>query len=252
MYAVITGASSGIGKEIAKLLAQKNYNLILVARREHRLQALKQKLEQRYSITVLCMAYDLSDRKQCIALYEACKDYPIKVVINNAGFGKTGTLQSVKLEDELSMIDTNITALHILTKLFATHMDNGYILNVASIAAFSPIPIMATYGATKSYVASYSRAMNYELRHLHKNVSITTLCPGPVDTEFNKVAGADFALRSITAKQCAKIALRGMFQRKEVVTPGLTTTLARYFMKITPTKLLLPIECHIQSKKTRL
>lgn len=249
MYALVTGASSGIGKELARELAAIGYDLILVARRKDRLLELKEVLQDEYSSNCICLEYDLSNQKNCVSLFTTCKGYPIRVVVNNAGFGKTGDYEEVTLDDELSMIQTNIVAVHILTKLFAKHMKKGIILNVSSITAFYPIPLMASYGATKSYVLNYSRAVNYELKKAKKPVKICALCPGPVDTEFNQVAGADLALKSITAKECAKIAIEGMRRGKEIIVPGATTKLMSLLSHISPSSISLPIEYKIQIKK---
>ncbi len=251
MYALVTGASSGIGKALAKELAGIGYDLILVARRKDRMIKLKEELQKDYPCTCLCVECDLSDSNNCISLFHKVKHYPIKVVINNAGFGKTGDYSSTKLEDELAMVKTNIQAVHILTKLFANHMKKGIILNVASIAAFYPIPMMSSYGATKSYVLNYSRAINYELKKQKKPVKVCVLCPGPVDTEFNQVAGADFSLKSMSPSKCAKIAIAGMRKGKEVILPGITTKCMGYLSHIVPSFLSLPVEYAIQTKKMK-
>lgn len=252
MFALITGASSGIGLEIAKLLAKRKYNLILVARRQDRLLALKNKLESKYNITVVTKNYDLSKEENCYLLFREVKEYEITVLVNNAGFGKVGYFENISLAEELDMIRTNIMAPHILTKLFVKEKQKGFILNVASMAGFQPGPVMATYGATKSYLLNLSLSVNYELRKSNKNIHITTLCPGPVDTEFNKVANADFNLSSITAKQCAKEAVRGLFQKQELVVPSLNMKLLRIASKLAPLKIILPMEYSIQTKKTNL
>jgi len=251
MYALITGASSGIGYEIAKLLAQKNYDLILIARRNMRLEKIKIEFEEKYHINVIIKQCDISKEDNCYQLFQEVKNYPIRVLINNAGFGKVGNFNEIPLEDEISMIQTNIIALHILTKLFIQEKKEGYILNVSSIAGIQPGPMMATYGATKSYVLNFSLAVNYELKKNNKNIHITTLCPGPVNTEFNKVAHADFNLRSISSKQCAREAINGLFQKKQIVIPGNDIKLLRILSKITPLKLILPIEYWIQTKKKK-
>lgn len=251
MFALITGASSGIGWEFAKLLARRNYNLIIVARRVHRLEKLKYEIEKRYPVQIIIKQCDLTDTKSCYKLYEEIKSYPVEVLINNAGFGKVGKFENISLEDELNMIQTNITALHILTKLFVQDKEKGYILNVASAAGFQPGPMMAAYGATKAYALNLSLAVNYELKKSNKDIHITTLCPGPVETEFNKVADADFNLNSITAKRCAAEALKGLFQKRDTVIPGMDMKVLRIGSKLAPTKLILPIEYHIQTKKTK-
>ncbi|MSS63586.1 SDR family oxidoreductase [Lachnospiraceae bacterium WCA-693-APC-MOT-I] len=249
MYAFITGASSGIGKELAILLAKKGYNLILIARREKRLLHLKKSLESRYPIKVMVETCDLSDAKSCITLHNTYKNYPVTVLINGAGFGKVGNVSDIPLEYDLSMLHTNITALHILSKLFASTMDHGYILNIASIAAFQPGPYLATYSATKSYVASFSIALNYEMKRKKKPIHIATLCPGPVDTEFNQVAGTSFSLPSISAKKCAKIALHGLFRKKTLIIPSLSIKLNYIGSKLSPLALILPLEYKIQTAK---
>ena len=251
MYALITGASSGIGKELAILLAKKGYNLILTARREKRLLHLKKSIESQYSVKVIVDSLDLSNVQSCISLHKTYKDYPITVLINGAGFGKVGNVTDIPLENELSMINTNITALHILTKLFSSTMKKGYILNIASIAAFQPGPYLATYSATKAYVANFSIALNYEMKRQKKQIHIATLCPGPVNTEFNKVAGTDFSLPSISAKKCAKLALYGLFHKKTVIIPSFPIKMSYLGSKFAPLALILPIEYKIQTKKLK-
>lgn len=250
MYALITGASSGIGYEIAKLLAKRNYNLIIVARRLSRLEKMKTEFEQKYHVKVVPKECDVSKEENCYRLFEEVKEYKASVLINNAGFGKVGSLANIPIEEEISMIHTNIIALHILTKLFIQNTKKGYILNVASAAGFQPGPMMATYGATKSYVLNMSLAVNYELKKRKKEIHITTLCPGPVNTEFNQVAHSDFSLKSISAKRCAKEAIDGLFKKKDMVVPGKDIKLLRIASKLSPMKLILPIEYMIQTRKT--
>ncbi len=249
MYALVTGASSGIGREMARELARHEFDLILVARRKNRLVHLKDELESEYSVQATYFEYDLSKPENCIALFNDCKKYPIGVLINNAGFGKAGYFTDLSLEDELAMIQTNVSAVMTLTKLFAKRMKRGRILNVASIAAFYPTPMMSTYGASKSYVLSLSRAVNYEMKKLGKDVKVSVLCPGPVTTEFNSVAGADMDLASISPRRCAKIAISGLLKGREVIVPGAQTTLMRYLAKLVPDCISLPVEHRIQSKK---
>lgn len=250
MYAFITGASSGIGREISILLAKRGYHLILVARREERLKQLKKQLQKKWNkLEIIIEDCDISKQENCIHLFEKYQSYPITVVINNAGFGAVGNFTDISLEKELNMIQTNIRAVHIFTKLFSASMKKGYILNVASMAAFQPGPFLATYSATKSYVFELSMAINYELKRQGKSVHITTLCPGPVNTEFNAVAGADFALPSISAKACARQAVEGLFSKKDFVVPSLSMKVLHMLTKITPYSILLPVNYKIQTKK---
>ena len=251
MYALITGASSGIGREMAILLGRQGYDLILVARRTDRLLKLQEKLAKHMDIQVLIKPYNLSERKNCIQLHEECKGLDVRIVVNNAGFGKVGDSFVLPLEEELEMIDTNIVAVHTLTKLFAKTMIKGNILNVASIAAFYPIPLMSTYGATKSYVVNYSKACNYELKRQGKPVHVSVLCPGPVDTEFDQVANVTQSLGNISARECAKAGLQGMFAGKTLIYPKKMTGMLAMISGMLPDAIILPVEYYLQNKKRK-
>lgn len=249
--ALITGASSGIGKEIAKELNRRGFDLIISARRENRLNELKKELKG--NVTVI--PCDLADKEQCFELYNKVKDRDITVLVNNAGFGAVGYFNTIPMETELQMIDTNCSALHILTKLFLQDFikkDKGYILNVASSAGLMPGgPLMSTYYATKAYVVSLTCGINEELKDLNSNVSISALCPGPVDTEFNKVANVKFNLRSISAEKCAKTAVNGMFGRKLIIIPSIDMKFASLAGRLLPRSIMLPITKHMQTKKIK-
>ena len=248
MLALITGASSGIGRDMARILSERGYDLILVARRKTRLSQLKKELKTNVEIINL----DISSVYNCTELYDQVKDKDIDIVINNAGFGLYGEFTSLKLEKELDMIDTNIKAVHCLTKLFLEDFkkkDKGYILNVASSAAFMPGPMMATYYATKAYVLHFTEAIYEELRQSGSHVYIGALCPGPVSTNFNKVAGVEFSLNALTSYDVAHYALDQMFRRKLVIVPGIQMKLVHVFYRFVPTELLLKITYHIQKKK---
>ena len=249
--ALITGASSGIGKEIAKELSRKGYFLILVARRLDKLNELKEELSGK-AITVNC---DLSDKKNCFDLYDKVKNYDVSVLVNNAGFGAIGYFNDVSLEREIEMIDTNCKSLHILTKLFLKDFikkNRGYILNVSSSAGLMPGgPLMSTYYATKAYVTSFTSGISEELKAKKSQVSISALCPGPVDTEFNKVANVKFNLSSISAEKCAKIAVDGMFKRKLIIIPSLDMKISYIGSRLLPRSIMLPITKHMQTKKIK-
>jgi short-subunit dehydrogenase len=249
MYALITGASSGIGKEISYLLAEKGYNLIICARREDRLTQIKEDIKTKYGREVITVCVDLSDYDETISLYKKCLEYDVFIVVNNAGFGKIGFLSQTNIDDEIRMINTNVTALYTLTKLFSGRMEKGHILNVASMAGFLPDPLMAVYGATKSFVINFSLAAGYELKKQKKPVYISVLCPGPVDTEFNAVAGGTFKFRAITAKECARIAVSGMFKKKKIIIPGTSMKAAKFFSRFAPLGLLNKISFKNQKGK---
>ena len=250
MKAVITGASSGLGKEFAYLLSDMGYDLILVARRKTRLEALKKELKTNVEIKI----YDLASTFNCVKLYEEIKNEDIDILINNAGFGLVGDFTKTKLDKEMDMIDLNIKSLHTLTKLFLTDMkkkDKGYILNVASSASFMPGPLMATYYATKSYVYNLTMAITEELRRNNSNVYISCLCPGPVDTEFNKVAKVEFGVSSLSSDYVSKYALKHMFKGKKIIVPGFKIKLVHLLSKIVPLKILLPSVYNIQREKIK-
>lgn len=249
--ALITGASSGIGYEITKKLDSLGFDLIITARRENKLNELKSQLHG--NVTVI--PCDLSNEKECMSLYEQVCNRDISVLINNAGFGAVGYFNEIPLQREVDMIKTNCMALHILTKMFLKDFikkDRGYILNVASSAGLMPGgPLMSTYYATKAYVTSLTSGISEELRAMGSRVSVSVLCPGPVDTEFNKVANAKFNLKSITAEQCAEIAVKGLFGRKLIIIPSMDMKASNFAAKVLPRKLILPITKHIQTKKIR-
>lgn len=248
MKALITGASSGIGRDIAIKLSKKGYDLILVARDLEKLNQVKEMLKA--NTEVVCM--DISDVNNCKKLYEKYKD--IDILVNNAGFGDCGYFTKTNLEKEIAMINTNIVAYHTLTKLYLKAMkekNSGRILNVASIAGFMPGPLMATYYATKNYVVRLSEAIREELRKEKSKVQISILCPGPVDTNFNKVADVEFALKGLSSEYVAKYAVEKMFKGKFYIVPGWKIKLAKIGCKIAPTNLVSKISYNMQKRKIR-
>ncbi len=247
MKALITGASSGIGKDMAKILNQKGYELVLVARDEEKLNQVKEELNSTKIQTILM---NLSEEENCKKLYEQVKD--IDVLINNAGFGDCGNFTKTDLEKEIKMIKTNITAYHILTKLYLADMkkaQKGKILNVASIAGFMPGPLMATYYATKAYIVRLSEAIREELKQEKSKVQISILCPGPVDTNFNNVANVKFHMREANSYDVAKYAIKKLEKGKFYIVPGMDVKLARFGAKLTPAPLISKITYRIQKRK---
>lgn len=247
--ACITGASSGIGKEFARRLSEKGFDLILIARNQNALKDLADSLPTKCEI----ISCDLSNTEVCKDLGVRLSHKKIDILINNAGFGDVGAFAETDIEKELSMIDVNIKALHILTKAVLPSMithNRGYILNVASSAGLmSGGPFMATYYATKAYVTSMTSAIYEELREIHSNVHISMLCPGPVDTGFNDVAGVKFALAGISAEYCVDYCLRQMSKGNLTIIPSPLMQLAMFGSKLMPRKLLLPITAKQQRKK---
>lgn len=250
MKALVTGASSGIGYEISKCLAKRGYDIIVVARNRQALENLKEEIKT--NVQIVCM--DLSVVDNCVKLYENFKDENIDVLINNAGFGMYGNFDILDMNKEIEMINVNILACDILTKLFLKDMkkrDSGYILNVGSIAGFMPGPLMSSYYASKSYVVKLTQAIRKELKKSKSGVSVSVLCPGPVNTNFNNTAGVKFAVRPLSSEYVAKYAVDMLFKKKLVIVPGFTIKLARFFSKFTPDNILAEITYYIQTKKDK-
>lgn len=248
MKALITGASSGIGADMARILSAEGIDLILVARRGKKLEKLAKELETEVKIIEM----DISSTYNCMELYNKVKKEDIDILINNAGFGICNNFTDIKIDKELDMIDLNIKTVQTLTKLFLKDFrkkDQGYILNVASLAAFMPGPLMASYYATKAYVLNLSMAISEELKKEGSNVSISVLCPGPVNTEFNKVAKVKFAVKAMDSYDVAKYAINKMFNEKLIIIPGFKMKLLPFLIRFVPRKLLLKITYNIQKKK---
>ena len=248
MKALVTGASSGIGKEIAYYLASLGIDLIIVARNKENLEKIKKDV----NVNVKIITMDLKIKENVFKLYDMVKSDNIDILINNAGFGLFGTFDETDLNRELEMIDLNVTTYHILTKLFLKDFlkkDSGYILNVCSSAGFMAGPRLSTYYATKNYITKLTLAINEELRQKKSNVSISALCPGPVNTNFNKVAHGEFAINEISPKYVAKLGIDKMFKKKMLIVPTFKMKLTLFLTRFAPLKLQLAITYHIQGKK---
>ena len=248
MVALITGAISGIGADMARILSDKGYDLILVARNKRKMEVLAKELKTNAEIIPM----DISSTYNCTELYNLVKKKNIDVLVNNAGFGLFGEFCCTKLDKELDMIELNVKTVHTLTKLFLKDFvkkDKGYILNVASSAAFMPGPLMATYYATKAYVLHLTESINEELRRKKSNVFICALCPGPVSTNFNKVAGVSFNLESLESYDVAKYAVKQMFKKKVVIIPGFKIKMGVFALRLLPRSLVRKIAYKIQKNK---
>ena len=250
MKALITGASSGIGRDMAKYLASKKVDLILVARRKENLE----KLAKELNVDVTIISLDLGNEKNVYKLYDKCKDKNIDILINNAGFGLFGDFVDTDLNTELNMIDVNIKAPHILTKLFLKDFikrDSGYILNVCSSAGFMAGPKLNTYYATKNYLTKLTMAINEELRQKNSKVVISALCPGPTSTEFNKVAKGTFSIKETSSEYVAKYGVDKMFEGKMIILPTLLMKLGNFGLRLIPYRLQLIIAYHVQFRKSQ-
>jgi len=250
MKALITGASGGIGRDMARYLSTQGHELILVARSRENLENLQKELTTPSEIISL----DLSDPGAASCLYQQTADKQVDILINNAGFGAFGEFTATNLDTELNMIDLNIKSLHILTKLFLKDFvarDNGYILNVSSIAGFLPGPLMSTYYASKAYVLRLTQAIYEELRQRGSRVHISALCPGPVKTGFNARAGAQFGSHGLESEAVAAYALKKMFAGKLTIIPGAPIKALRFAERILPDKLFLKAIYGTQTRRKK-
>lgn len=249
MKALITGASSGIGKEFALYLAELGYDLIICARSTDKLNALKDEIK---NVNVRVITIDLSHEVDAFDLYEHLKEEDIDVLINNAGFGAFGRFLDVPLERELDLIHTNVSSVHILTKCFLKDMaakNSGLILNVGSIAGFSAGPKLSSYYASKNYVVRLTQAINEELRREKSKVKISVLCPGPVDTNFNNVANVRFTTKGLDPRKVARYAFDKARDGKVVIIPGLLMKTVKFFEHFLGENLLTRISYNVQSRK---
>lgn len=242
-YALISGASSGIGSELAKLFAA-DYDLILVARRKDKLEQLAQEL----NCKTICIAKDLSDLNQVRELIQEIQDLDIQVLVNNAGFGDYGDFTKLDIEKQIEMINLNISALTYLSHAFAKR-GRGKILNIASVAAFAPGPLMATYYASKAYVLSFSFALAEELRR--QGIQVSVACPGPTHTEFGKRARVGrsvpfkFAMNSL---KVAQIIFAEFMRGKTLIVTGFRNHFLIALIRVLPREVLSRVNYLLMTK----
>lgn len=248
-FAVITGASSGIGAEFARQLAAQGYDLLLVARRTRRLEEMAGTLPTRCEI----LPADLSRTEVCQNLLDVLKDRRVDLFVNNAGFGWCGDFLQEDPDRALQMLDVNVRAVQILTRGMVRQMEaqgGGALLNVGSSAGLLPAgPYMATYYATKACVVSLTRSVAAELRARRSPVYLGCLCPGPVNTEFNAVARVQFALPGISARACVHSALAGIRRRRTVIVPGPLMAAGMTLGRFLPQRLLIALVARQQKRK---
>ena len=255
--ALVTGASNGIGLELARIHAQKGGDLVLVARSEDKLIKLKEELESEYGISAVVIAEDLSEANSAQRIYEQTEQQGIQidVLINNAGFGGHGLFYQRELTSEQAMIQVNMTTLTNLTHLYLNGMvkrNKGKILNVSSTASFMPGPLQAVYYATKAYVTSFSQALAEELKST--NVTVTVLCPGAVATGFASAGNLEETglwKDAKTPASCAKIAYKDMEKGKLV---SFNETMLKFMLTwvvpLLPRKMVLNMSRQLMEKKS--
>lgn len=248
MKALITGASSGIGREMAIYLSSLGWELILTARNTDSMKKIAENLKTKVQIIPL----DLSDEASVFKLYEQCRGQSIDLLVNNAGYGIFGEFDKTDIRDELNLINVNIKAVHILTKLFLRDFKKrniGRILNVASSAGFMTGPLLSSYYASKNYVVRLSLAIYEELRRSKSRVGISVFCPGPVDTNFNNRAGVSFSVKPISAEFAAKYAIDKCLEGKTIIIPTAQMQIGIFAARFVPHKLLSAVAYNIQKKK---
>ena len=252
---LITGASSGIGREMARVFARNGHELVLVARREVRLQALARDLESLGDRKPLVLPLDLENQAAVAAIADALIEHGVEpqYVVNNAGFGLVGLAGDLDRGEQQHMIDVNVRALTELSLAFSDSLarHRGGVLNVASLAGFVPGPGMAVYYATKAYVVSFSEALHREVAS--RGVRVTALCPGPVQTEFAARAGVPeniaSGLLAVSAEQVAEQGYRGLMRGRRIVIPGLANKLVTFVMRFVPRGVLLKVVATRQSRR---
>ncbi|MBI2436794.1 MAG: SDR family oxidoreductase [Candidatus Magasanikbacteria bacterium] len=236
---LITGASTGIGYELAKLFARDKYNLVLIARNEERLEKVALELKNSYGIEVIHIGTDLAIPHAPQDIFHKLreKEITIDILVNNAGVGVYGNFAETDLNKEINMIDLNISSLVKMTKLFLPQMEikrHGRILNVASLAGFMPGPGMAVYYASKAFVLHFSEALTKELKD--SGITVTALCPGPTKTEFEKNADFSFshALHRMDAQTVAQIGYTALMKSTPVIIPGFRNKIFPLLIRFSP------------------
>jgi len=240
--ALITGASSGIGYELAKIFAREGYNLVITARRENRLKPLKKELESTGKITVHIFPADLSkaDAPEKLHQFVIENNIPVSVLVNNAGIGDYGFFKDADWNRVSSIIDLNMKSLTHLTHLFIPELlkqKDGYIMNVASTAAFQPGPLMSVYYASKHYVLAFSEAIANELSD--SGINVSALCPGPTESEFQEVANMKKSklfdrFPVATSQEVAEYGYKSLMNGKRVAIYGLMNKIAPKFISLVP------------------
>ncbi len=251
MTALITGASTGLGRDMAIYLSELGYDLVLAARNREKLLELKRELP----VKVKVISADLSVPDNARKVFEVCRPMKIDLLINNAGIGDVGVFETTSLDRELEMINLNVVSLHILTKLFYKRFraqNRGTVLNVASSAAFYPGPLMAAYYATKSYVLNLSQSLHREIIESGSKVRISVLCPGPVQTEFNRRIGVSNSFSPASSPEVAKYAVDQCLKGKFMIIPETRMKFSITASKFLPDELKSKIVYRIQSGKKPL
>ena len=249
-YALITGASKGIGKSLAEGLAKQKYDLLLVARNEKLLAENAEELKKKFGVQALYLSLDLSSADAAKKLAEWCKvlHADVSLLVNNAGYGLVGPFNALPLDEQLNMMQLNMQSLvqitYFMLPLLQQHKGKSYLLNIASTAAHQAVPYLGVYSATKSFVLSFSRALKWEMKGT--NISVSCVCPGPTDTDFMSRSGMNGVKKIVKQAErfnmapaaVAQIALKGMFSGKAEIIPGGSNKAGAFFSRTLPKKLI--------------
>ncbi|MCA6079077.1 SDR family NAD(P)-dependent oxidoreductase [Fulvivirga sedimenti] len=255
-FTLITGASSGIGLEIARYMASKNHDVILVARRRTNLEKLQKEIKDRYQTDVKVYDRDLSNPAVAVELFNEIRNEGINVsmLVNNAGFGDYGEFKDLPMDRSLDMISVNISSLVALSRLFledAVTLNRGRILNVASILSFFPFPNYAVYAATKAFVLSFSESLRAELSET--GISVSALCPGPTDTEFTTEemlkSNSYKGFKQMDAAEVARQGVDGMMKGKDIIIPGLMNKIITQTPRFTPRSITRRVNKYMSGQK---
>ena len=255
-YALITGATKGIGRSFAKILAEKGYNVLLVSRNESELKSVALSLQSDFNVDALYVAIDLSDDAAALKLAQWVDELaiPLSILINNAGYGLWGNFETLNLTEQLNMLNLNLTTVVKLTYLLLPALKKqpvSFILNVSSTAAYQAVPTLALYAASKAFILSFSRALRYELKN--SAVSVSCLSPGPTDTGFANRAGMDSLAHlaekfNMSPQTVAAIGLKGMFHKKAEIIPGFLNHISTLAARIVPKSWVESITAGIYKK----
>jgi uncharacterized protein len=257
--ALITGASAGLGAELARLFARDKHDVILVARRQDRLDALAAELTEKHGIAAHVVPEDLASRGAAERIAAAVRSFGVRVdfLVNNAGFGTSGVFAELDTARELEEIQVNVTALVHLTRIFLPEMiarRSGRVLNLGSSAGFQPGPFMAVYYATKAFVNSFTEALSFELKGT--GVTATVSCPGATETEFATVAGNEKSLlfqasAPMTAPEVAEHAYRAMMRGEAIAVPGIKNKAGIQSLRVAPRRAVLALTAKLNRPATR-
>lgn len=250
-WALITGASGGIGSEFCDLLAKRGYNLILVGRSDHTLKHICKTLEEKYSVRTVPIVADLSVIEDTKYVCQLFSDYKVRLFISCAGMGYTGSFPDQPEQSMAEMIGAMVLSDTLLSRAFLSVSSARRLLLVSSVAGFAPDPYMAVYGSCKAYTNVLSRSLRSECKTLGLPCRVSLLAPGPVSTDFDRKAGCTTQRKGQSPQKCAQKGIDGLFKGKVLIFSSLSARICFYAMKFLPEKLMTPVISRIQRRKIK-